>query len=158
MSDKIKVISTYNGRCGIDNADLNISRRWQNRGDAVSFTREQLESLQFDVAFMNMVREGVLYIEDMDVKKEIGVEPEDAAQPTRILMDDKTLERFWKNMPLGQFKVESKNLTKSQLAMLAEYAIAHGSEGSIEKANYLTSISGYNILKGIELARQSQEG
>ena len=158
MSDKIKVISTYNGRCGIDNADLNISRRWQNRGDAVSFTREQLESLQFDVAFMNMVREGVLDIEDMDVKKEIGVEPEDAAQPTRILMDDKTLERFWKNMPLGQFKVESKNLTKSQLAMLAEYAIAHGSEGSIEKANYLTSISGYNILKGIELARQSQEG
>lgn len=45
MSDKIKVISTYNGRCGIDNADLNISRRWQNRGDAVTFTREQLESL-----------------------------------------------------------------------------------------------------------------
>ena len=158
MSDKIKVISTYNGRCGIDNADLNISRLWQNRGDAVTFTREQLESLQFDVAFMNMVREGVLYIEDMDVKKEIGVEPEDAAQPTHILMDDKTLERFWKNMPLGQFKVESKNLTKSQLTMLAEYAIAHGSEGSIEKANYLTSISGYNILKGIELARQSQEG
>ena len=158
MSDKIKVISAYNGRCGIDNADLHISRRWANRGASVTFTREQIEALQFDRAFMKMDKEGMLYIEDMDVKKEIGIEPEDAAEPTRILMNDKTLERFWKNMPLGQFKVESKNLTKSQLAMLAEYDIAHGSEGSIEKANYLTSISGYNILKGIELARQSQEG
>ena len=67
---------------------------------------------------------------------------------------DYLYEQILKNKKI----VESKNLTKSQLTMLAEYAIAHGSEGSIEKANYLTSISGYNILKGIELARQSQEG
>ena len=37
MSDKIKVISQYNGRCGIDNADLHISRRWPARGSHVMF-------------------------------------------------------------------------------------------------------------------------
>ena len=26
MSDKVKVISQYDGRCGIDNSDLRISR------------------------------------------------------------------------------------------------------------------------------------
>jgi len=40
---------------------------------------------------------------------------------------------------------------------LAEYAIQHGDEGSIDKANYLSKISGYQILKGIELERQSKE-
>lgn len=157
MSDKIKVISQVDGRCGIDNADLHISRRWQGRGDAVLFTKEQIEELMFDPAFRNMVQEGMLYIEDMAVKKEIGVEPEDAEKPTIILLDKKALERFWKIMPLSQFKVETKTLTKAQLKSLAEYAIEHGDEGSIEKANYLSKISGYQILKGIELNRQNKE-
>ena len=158
MSDKVKVISNFDGRCGIDNLSLHISRRWRGRGDSVIFTKEQIEELQFDTAFMNMVREGILYIEDMEIKKEIGIEPEEAVQPTLILLDDKTLKRFWKDMPLGQFKLETKGLTSSQIKILAEYAIRHGNDGSIEKATYLSSISGYNILKGIELERQSQEG
>ena len=157
MSDKIKVISATNGRCGIDNADLKISRRWPARGSVVTFTKEQLDELQFDLAFMNMVREGLLYIEDMEVKKEIGIEPEDAEKPTIILMDDKALKRFWKDMPLSQFKVETKTLTNEQIKCLAEYAIQHGDEGSIDKANYLSKISGYKILKGIELEKQSKE-
>lgn len=158
MSDKIKVISAYDGRCGIDNVGLHISRRWQGRGDSVVFTREQIEELQFDTAFMNMVREGILYIDDMEIKKEIGIEPDDAEEPTLILLDEKTLRRLWKDMPLAQFKLETKSLTKPQLQSLADYAIYHGSDGSIEKATYLTTISGQNILKGIELEKQSQEG
>lgn len=158
MSDKIKVISAYNGRCGIDNADLRISRRWPARGSVVTFSKEQIEELMFDPAFRNMVNEGVLYIEDMEVKKEIGLEEEDATSPTIILMDNNALDRFWRIMPLAQFKVETKTLTKAQITSLAEYAITHGSDGTIEKANYLTSISGYQILKGIELERQNKEG
>ena len=157
MSDKVKVISAVDGRCGIDNVDLKISRRWPARGSVVTFTKEQIEELQFDPAFMNMVREGLLYIEDMDVKKEIGIEPEDAIQPTIILLDEKALKRFWKDMPLSQFKVEIKTLTAEQIKGLAEYAIRHGEEGSIDKANYLSKISGYQILKGIELERQNKE-
>lgn len=155
--EKIRVISAARGRCGIDNADLRISRRWPAPGSAVTFTKEQIEELMFDPAFSNMVREGILYIEDMDVKKEIGVEPEDATTPTIIYLDEKQLKRFWKDMPISQFKVELKTLTKPQLDTLAQYAIRHGDEGSIDKANYLTKVSGYQILKGIELEKQSKE-
>lgn len=157
MSDKIKVISAARGRCVINNRDLGIRRVWQSRGDTVLFTKEQLEGLMYDPAFSNMVQEGYLYIEDMEVKKDIGIEPEDAETPTIIFMNDKELNRFWKIMPLSQFKVEVKKLTKQQLSSLAEYAIRHGNDGSIDKANYLSSVSGYNILKGIELEKQSQE-
>ena len=157
MSDKIKVISAVNHRCGIDNADLHISRRWPGRGSVVTFDKEQIEELMFDPSFQNMVNEGMLYIDDMEVKKEIGVEPEDATTPTIILMDEKQLERFWKNMPINQFKLETKNLTKSQLTSLARYAMSHGDAGSIEKANYLTEISGFQILKGIDFNKTAKE-
>ena len=135
MSDKIKVISAARGRCVINNRDLGIRRVWQSRGDAVLFTKEQIEGLMYDPAFSNMVNEGYLYIEDMEVKKEIGIEPEDAEAPTIILLDDKTLDRFWRLMPLSQFKVEAKTLTKAQLTMLAKYAMTHGDDGSIDKWN-----------------------
>lgn len=157
MSDKIKVISAYNGRCVVNNRDLSIRRFWQGRGDTVTFTKEQIEGLMYDPAFSNMIKEGYLYIDDMEVKKEIGIEPEEAENPTIILMDEKQLKRYWKDMPLSQFKVETKTLTQQQITSLAEYAIRHGDEGSIEKANYLTKISNRNILKGIELERQSKE-
>lgn len=157
MSEKIKVVSMCDGRCGIDNADLNISRRWPARGSVVAFTKEQIEELMFDPAFSNMVHEGLLYIEDMGVKKEIGLEPEDATEPTIQYIDEKTLDRFWRIIPIAQFKVELKNWTRAQLSSLAEYAIRHGNDGTIEKANYLSELTGYQVLKGIELEKQNQE-
>jgi len=153
MSDKVKVISQYNGRCGIDNPDLHISRRWPARGSQVTIDKEALEELMYDPAFKNMIEEGYLYIEDLEVKKELGIEAEDATAPKIINLTDKELDRYWKIMPLPQFKAETKQLTKVQLDSLADYAIKHGNDGSIQKANYLTEITGRNILKGIELQK-----
>lgn len=157
MADKVKVISAVNGRCGIDNNDLHISRRWPARGSFVMFDKEQIEELMFDDAFKNMVESGMLYIEDMEVKKAIGLEPEDAKEPTIKLLDDKELNRLWKLVPTSQFKVELKKLTKHQCQELAQYAMLHGEDGSIEKANILSDASGYQVLKGIELEKLAKE-
>jgi hypothetical protein len=100
-----------------------------------------------------MIEDGTLFIDDMEFKKELGIEPEDAETPTIIYLSDKELERFWKNMPLAQFKVEVKKLRKAQIDSLVDYAVAHGDDGSIPKANFLTEISGRNVLKGIELRK-----
>lgn len=158
MSDKVRIISSFDGRCGIDNSDLHISRRWPARGSVVAIDKNIVEELMYDPAFKNMVEDGTLYIDDLEFKKEIGIEPEDATTPTIIYLSDKELDRYWRIMPLAQFKAESKKLKKAQVDSLVDYAIAHGDEGSIPKANFLTEISGRNILKGIELKRSIQEG
>ena len=158
MSDKVKIISSFDGRCGIDNSDLHISRRWPARGASVMLDKEIVEELMYDDAFRNMVEDGTLYIEDLELKKELGIEPEDAETPTIIYLSDKELERFWKNMPLAQFKIEVKKLRKAQIDSLVDYAVEHGDDGSIPKANFLTEISGRNVLKGIELRKSIQEG
>ena len=112
MSEKIKVISAVNGRCVINNRDMGIKRQWPGRGSSIVFTKEQIEQLMYDNAFSNMIREGYLYIEDMDVKKEIGLEPEDATNPSIILMDDNEFElprlmgsHKSKYLPISQVKV-----------------------------------------------------
>ena len=158
MSDKVKIISAFDGRCGIDNSDLHISRRWPARGASVMLDKEVVEELMYDDAFKNMIEDGTLYIEDFEFKKELGIEPEDAEKPTIIYLGEKELERFWKNMPLAQFKAEVKTLKKAQIDSLVDYAMNHGDDGSIPKANFLTEISGRNVLKGIELKRSIQEG
>lgn len=158
MSDKVKIISSFDGRCGIDNSDLHISRKWPARGSSVLIDKEIVEELMYDPSFKNMIDDGTLYIEDFEFKKELGIEPEDAKTETIIYLGEKELERYWKNMPLSQFKVEVKNLKKAQLDSLADYAMTHGDDGSIPKANYLSEISGRNILKGIELRKSIKEG
>ena len=146
----VKVINTLNHAVGVYIPELNFKRTWAKRGAIIKIEKDKLEEMMYDPGFNYMLEQGVLYVEDMEVKKEVGIEPEDATAPTAILLDDKQLKRFWKDMPLSQFKVETKNLKKVQLDSLAEYAIREGG-GSIEKANYLSKISGYKILKGIEL-------
>jgi len=158
MKDKIKVISNSDGRCGIDNYQLRLTRRWENRGAAQYIDKDTLEELMAtDVSFINLVKDGILFIDDMEFKKSIGLEPEDAKEPTLILMDDKEMNRLWKVIPFAQFKVEIKKLTHEQLVYLAEYAIQHGSDGSMDKIDYLSNASGYNIMKGIELDKANRE-
>ena len=158
MSDKVKIISSFDGRCGIDNSDLHISRRWPARGASVMLDKSIVEELMYDDAFKNMIEDGTLYIEDMEFKKEIGLEPREATEPTIIFLDDKQLNRYWKVMSLPQFKTEVKKLTRAQLQSLADYAIKHGEDGNIQKANYLTEITGRNILKGIDFQNSVKEG
>lgn len=158
MSDKVKIISSFDGRCGIDNSDLHISRRWPARGASIMLDKSVVEELMYDDAFKNMIEDGTLYIEDMEFKKEIGLEPQEAKEPTIIFLDDKQLNRYWKVMSLPQFKTEVKKLTKAQLQSLADYAIKHGEDGNIQKANYLTEITGRNILKGIDFQNSIKEG
>lgn len=157
MSEKVKVISQVNYRCGVDDMGLRIQKRWPGCGSIVTFDKEVFDELLYNPSFKYMLNTGMLYIEDMEIKKEIGLEPEEAKIPTNIIpMDEKTMERFWKVIPVNQFKLEIKKLSNEQLSMLAEYAIKSES-GDIEKARILSQASGYNIVKAQELDRQSKE-
>lgn len=155
--NKVKVVCQANCRCGIDDIGLHISRRWAGNGAAVTFDKEVFDELLYNPSFKYMLDTGMLYIEDMDIKKEIGLEPEEATEPTNIIpMNTKEMERFWKIMPFAQFKLELKKLSAEQLAILAEYAIKSGT-GDIQKADLLSKVSGYNIMNGIKLNQQAQE-
>ena len=122
--DKVKVISTLKNRVTVNVPDIRFSRTWPTAGASVNIDKDTLEELMYDAGFANMVKMGILFIEDMEFKKEMGLEPEDATEPVNlILLNDKEKRYYLTGISLVGFKDKLKKLSKNQIEELADYAI-----------------------------------
>ena len=83
---KVKVISTVLGGITVSLPNLSWIREWPRKGAAVMVPFGILEEGMYDTGFGNMLRDGDLYIEDMAVKRELGLEPDEAKEPENIII------------------------------------------------------------------------
>jgi hypothetical protein len=155
--EKVTIVSTVNGTVGIYLPDLRFRKEWTRKGMKVQVDKELLEDILYDPGSEYMFKTGMLYIEDMDVKKELGLEPEDATQPVNIIvLSDKDKERYLKNLPLHEFKEKVKELSVEQRRDLVDYAVEH-EVISFDKNEVLEELVGLNPMKMIQLNRQNKE-
>ena len=155
--EKVTIVSTVNGTVGIYLPDLRFRKEWTRKGMKVQVDKELLEDILYDSGSEYMFKTGMLYIEDMDVKKELGLEPEDATQPVNIIvLNDKDKERYLKNLPLHEFKEKVKELSVEQRRDLVDYAVEH-EVISFDKNEVLEELVGLNPMKMIQLNRQNKE-
>ena len=149
--EKVKVVSTVKSRMGVKVPELRFSRQWLKKGSAVMIDRDILEELMYDSGFKYMIDSGMLYIEDMAVKKELGLEPEDAKEPVNIIvLSDKEMRHYMVTMPLAQFKEKVTELRKEQLETLVDFAIENRL-ADIDKAKYIKELCGKDIVRAIQL-------
>ena len=85
-SNKVKVTSMTTGRLGVIIPEYNFNRTWPNKGSSMLVDKDVLEQLMFNEGVRYMFDNGMLYIEDMETKKELGLEPEDATEPVNIIV------------------------------------------------------------------------
>lgn len=155
--EMVTVISTVNGTVGIYLPDLRFKREWTKKGQRQRIDKELLQDIMYDSGSEYMFRTGMLYIEDMDVKKEIGLEPEDAEIPVNIIvLDDKQMQRYLTVMPLHEFKENVKKLSIEQVKNLVDYAVEKESI-TFDKSEYLEKITGLNAMSMIQLNRKNKE-
>lgn len=155
--EMVTVISTVNGTVGIYLPDLRFKREWTKKGQRQRIDKELLQDIMYDSGSEYMFRTGMLYIEDMDVKKEIGLEPEDAETPVNIIvLDDKQMQRYLTVMPLHEFKENVKKLSIEQVKNLVDYAVEKESI-TFDKSEYLEKITGLNAMQMIQLNRKNKE-
>lgn len=155
--EMVTVISTVNGTVGIYLPDLRFKREWTKKGQRQRIDKELLQDIMYDSGSEYMFRTGMLYIEDMDVKKEIGLEPEDAETPVNIIvLDDKQMQRYLTVMPLHEFKENVKKLSIEQVKNLVDYAVEKESI-TFDKSEYLEKITGLNTMQMIQLNRKNKE-
>lgn len=149
--EKVKVVSTVKSRMGVKVPEMRFSRQWLKKGSAVMIDRDILEELMYDSGFKYMIDSGMLYIEDMAVKKELGLEPEDAKEPVNIIvLSDKEMRHYMVTMPLAQFKEKVAELRKEQLETLVDFAIENRL-ADIDKAKYIKELCGKDIVRAIQL-------
>jgi hypothetical protein len=154
MDDKVMVTSMVNGTISV----LSLNRRvWSKKGQKLPVKKDTLREAIYNPGVEYMFKNGILYIDDMDFKIELGLEPEGAKTPTQIIpMDDKYLNRVLKLMPISEMKKVIDSMTSVQKQELVDYA-AHQSDVALDRIRVVSEKCGVDVLKSIELNRQKEE-
>lgn len=156
-NEKVKVISMTTGRVSVKSPELHFARQWMKKGSSVMIDRTVLEELMYDNGFKYMIDTGMLYIEDLQTKKDLGLEPEDAKAPVNIIiLTDRDMRYYMVSMPFADFKEKVSALSYEQIQSLADYAIANRL-GDIDKTNFIKKICGKDIIKAIQLNDADKE-
>lgn len=155
--DKVKIVSQTRGPVSVRIPDIHFAREWPNKGSSVKVDKEALEEMMYDTGFKYMLDNGLLYIEDMEVKKELGLEPEDATEPVNIIvLSDNDMRRMMTAMPAFEFTNKLKTLNYEQLLNLADFAIKN-ELGDYQKCEAIKGACGKDILTAIRLNREDKE-
>ena len=78
---KVMIENCVNHEVGIVLPELGIRRTWERKGAKKSIDLSLLREAMYEPGVEYMFTSGMLYIDDLEVKKELGLEPEDATAP-----------------------------------------------------------------------------
>lgn len=157
MEGKVTIVNTVNARVGIDLPSMHFTYTWNRKGDKYTVSKEIFEAMMYDAGARNIFQKGILYTEDMEVKKDYGLEPEDAEEPVNIIiLSEAQIKRYLNVMPFYDFKEGLDKVSNEQMITLAEYAINNKILPSLDKINYIKTRTGVDIYKVIENNQQDE--
>jgi len=140
----------------VDVPEDRIHKEWTARGQKYPFDKDQLDTLMYRRDVSTLFQEGYLKCMDREFLENNNLLEEDGT-PKVVDLTPALMKRMIGVMPINEFKESLKKLSKSQLADLADFAIDHPNELKLDKADILTKMTGKNILRTIEFAKDDQE-
>lgn len=155
MENKMVFIKNMiNSRVGIVEPSLGVRRVWEKRGHVIPLPFDLVQQLLYTTGFGNMIKQGILYIEDMEVKKELGLESYDAKQPENIIaLTDLQMKNMLENMPIDVFKRELAKIPDVQIDNLISFAVEKRIT-PLEKCAWLKEVTGKDILSIVKLQEE----
>ena len=154
---KINVTSLAIGEVSVFQPSIPFKASWPSKGSTRQIDEEVLEQLMYTSGFEYMINNGILYIEDMNVKKKLGIEPEDAVTPVNVIvLTDADKHKYMVNYDLNKFKEQVKKLGYEQVRDLAEFAIQN-KLADFEKCEFIKEICGKDIIQAIRLSSKNKE-
>ena len=154
MDDKVMVTSMVGGT--ISASALN-HRVWNKKGQKLPVSKDILREAIYEPGIEYMFKNGILYIEDMDFKIELGLEAEGTKTPTQIIpMDEKYMTRVLKLMPVSEMKKSIDEMSMVQKQELVDFAVKQN-DIQLDRIKIVGDKCGVDVLKAIELNRQKGE-
>lgn len=154
MNDKVMVTSMVGGTISVSALGHKI---WNKKGQKLPISKEILREAIYEPGVEYMFKNGILYIEDMDFKIEIGLEAEGTKVPTEVLpVDEKYLNRVLKLMPIVDMKKAIDSMTMVQKQELVDFAVKQN-DISLDRIKIVSEKCKVDILKAISLDRQKEE-
>jgi hypothetical protein len=157
MNERVIVTSMVGGRVGLVVPHLRINKVWPKKGTKLPVEKEVLREAIYEPGVEYMFKQGLLYIEDMDFKIELGLEAEGATAPTEIIpVDEKYLTRVLKLMPIPEMKKAIEAMNDNQIRELVDFA-AEQNDIQLDRMDVLKKVVGIDIFKVIEIKRAKEE-
>lgn len=157
MNDRVIVTSMVNGLISINRPEHRLVKVWPKKGTKLPIEKDALREAIYEPGVEYMFKNGMLYIDDMSFKIELGLEEEGTQIPTAIVpVDEKYLERVLKRMPLAEMKTVIKGMNGEQRHELLDYA-SEQNDIQMDRIAAIKEITGTDLFKVIELKKQREE-
>ena len=157
MNEKVIVTSMVGGNVGLTLPHLRVNKTWPKKGTKLPIEKDVLREAIYEPGVEYMFKNGILYIEDMDFKIELGLEEEGAKAPTAVVpVDEKYLERLLKRMPVAEMKLTLKKMNDNQIREMVDYA-SEQNDIQLDRLSAIKENTGIDLFKVIELKRQKGE-
>lgn len=153
----VMIESLTKGSVSIRIPDLNLKRVWEKKGAKKPIEFGVLQQAIYDPGVEYMFTQGILGIDDLDIKIALGLEPEGATKSVNIIiLTDKEREKLWRESSKDEFLAQLKKLSNEQMQQLADYAISNEIM-NMDKSNMLKKAIGTDIISAIKLNRANKE-
>lgn len=152
MNDKVIVTSMVGGNIGITLPHIRFTKTWPKKGTKLSIEKDILREAIYEPGVEYLFKKGILYIDDLAFKIELGLEPEGVETPTVIAMDEKYMTRVLKLMPIPEMRKCIKEMNDIQKQEFVEFASSQN-DISLDRISAIKELTGFDVLKIIELKK-----
>jgi hypothetical protein len=136
---------------------LHINKVWPKKGTKLPVEKDVLREAIYEPGVEYMFKQGLLYIDDMDFKIELGLEEEGTKTPTNVIpMDEKYMARVLKLMPIAEMKKAISGMNDNQKRELIDFA-SEQNDISFDRMDVIKKLTGIDVVKVIELKRSKEE-
>jgi hypothetical protein len=157
MEKMIMVKSASDCTLVISIPELNLRKVWNKRGMKLPISESVLMQACYYLSVETLIKDGDLVVEDKDFLINAGFMSAEEIE-NLVELTESYMARLIKNMPLSEVKKEIRKLSKSQIDEVTEYAISHYIDLNMDRVDFLSQVSGKNIMKAITNYKAAQEG
>ena len=156
MENMVNIKSTVKALVSINVPTLNLRRSWPKKGAIQKIPFDVLEQAYFEPGVEYLFKTGVLYIEDMEVKRALGLEDPETKVPTAIIdLTDDYMKKLLTATPLKDFREEVEKLSHEQIKELVQFAVEIGVT-DYHRCKLLQEKTGFDVMKAA-IARKEEE-
>ena len=156
MENIVNIKSTVKALVSINVPTLNLRRSWPKKGAIQKIPFDVLEQAYFEPGVEYLFKTGVLYIDDMEVKRALGLEDPETEVPTAIIdLTDDYMKKLLTATPLKDFREEVEKLSHEQIKELVQFAVGLGVT-DYHRCKLLQEKTGFDVMKAA-IARKEEE-
>lgn len=154
--EKVIIVSNSKSPVLVKNAMMNFRREWPRRGARVQIDREQFEELcNVCPGFVYMLKNNLLYTDNLDSLKAVGLEDPDATKIENTKpITDAEMKELWEG-PDWMFK-DAISRSHEIAQQLADYGIENQCL-NLSKNKMLLERTGRDVMKTVEMNELDKE-